>query len=73
MGEFLARPILAQLSHGAEIFTGTGRAILGQVGSCFEDQIGIGNQVAKGLQRTSVEWHAFSVKRVAAGCKRSLF
>jgi hypothetical protein len=25
------------------------------------------------MQRTAVEWHAFSVKRLPARCKRSLF
>ena len=45
----LADEIVHQGEGGAKVFTGTGRAVLGQVGSGFEDEIGIGNQVAKGL------------------------
>jgi hypothetical protein len=46
----LADEIVHQGERGAEILTGTGRAVLGKVGSGFEDQIGIGDQVAEGLQ-----------------------
>ena len=45
----LADEIVHQGESGAEILTGTGRAVLGKVWGGFEDQIGIGDQVAEGL------------------------
>jgi hypothetical protein len=69
----LADEIVHQGECGAEVFAGTGRAVLGKVGSGFEDQVGIGYQVAKGFERVAVVWHTFSVKRLLARCKRSLF
>lgn len=45
----LADEIVHQGERGAEIFTGTGRAVLGKVWSGFENQVGIRNQVAKGF------------------------
>ena len=46
----LADQIVYQGERGAQILTGTGRAVLGKVRRGFENQIGIGNQVAEGLQ-----------------------
>ena len=46
----LADKIVNQGEGGAEILTGTRGAVLGKVGSCFEDQIRIGYQVSEGLQ-----------------------
>jgi hypothetical protein len=66
----LPQKIFAEGQGRVEVFTATGRAILGKAWGSFEDQVCIGDQVLEGQQRSAIRWHTFIVRRDRRESKR---